>query len=121
MDPGQPAEDQKMLVSCRDWVASEEIDCSAVRKEPLIVIPYGLGCFARDAAAELNRVLKTRGSKLQSSGHQVTTRCGVASSYHAANMIAMHAALLGSLGTCMHVTSTSIHGMNSVLMHARVV
>ncbi len=45
-------------VSCRGWVASEDIDKKTVRREPLMVIPYGLGYFARDALAALNQILQ---------------------------------------------------------------
>lgn len=42
---------------CRGLVASEEVDFKTVRKEPLPVIPHGLGCFATDAVAKLDKVL----------------------------------------------------------------
>jgi hypothetical protein len=44
-------------------VASGTIDYKTVCKEPVLVIPYGLGYFARDAIAELNTVLQRAGSK----------------------------------------------------------
>ena len=43
-------------------MASEEIDYKTVCEEPLIVIPYGLGYFTKDAVAELNKGILKAGS-----------------------------------------------------------
>lgn len=48
-------------MACRGWVASAEIDYKTVCQEPLFVIPYGLGYFAKDAVAQLNEVLRMTG------------------------------------------------------------
>ena len=43
-------------------MASGTIDYTTVCEEPVIVIPFGLGYFVKDAIAELNTVLQRAGS-----------------------------------------------------------